>query len=732
MKQEKDFEVNHYSFTSNLLDEFGNNHYAQDLWPIVYILSDGKVKQAYVGETTDAFSRLSTHLKNDQKSKLSSVHLITSDRFNKSATLDIESNLIKYMSGDGQYQLLNGNLGLANHNYFQKREIYWEIFNAIWDNLRAEGIVKHSVEHIDNSDLFKYSPYKSLTREQVSGLLGIINGILDEKNECMIVEGGAGTGKSILAIFLFKMLSSKFEDLNYQEFGEDEVEFIQKVKLLKEKFPSPKMALVVPMSSFRNTLKKVFKNIKGLSGSMVIGPAEVTKNEYDLIVVDESHRLRRRVNLGAYFGAFDKANAALGLQKMKGNELDWMLMQSKKTVLFYDEGQSIKPSDVLKEDFERLKTKNSTQIQKLKSQFRVRGGNAYVDFVHKLLDVNIDSSTPPYRSKDYELILFNYIEEMVDRIKKRDEENGLARMIAGYSWPWISKNNEEAYDIELEGIKLKWNNTSNDWINSEKAVDEVGCIHTVQGYDLNYAGVIFGHEISYDKTKKEIVILEDNYFDRNGKQSIKNPEELKDFILNIYKTIMLRGIRGAYVYVCDKNLREYMSQYIPQYIPSITKEAKTVPFKFDQVKPFENSVPLYDLKVAAGEFGEMQQPSDVSWIKVPEKYKNHNELFACQVVGNSMNRVIPDRAYCLFRKYSGGSRNGMIVLVEHSSIHDSDYGSCYTVKEYQSKKKEVNDTWTHESIILKPLSWDSSYRDIILEEDDLSILNVIGVFECVL
>ena len=299
--------INHYDFENSLFEDFSTNHFAKDLWPLVYILSDGDTKTAYVGETTDAYSRMGAHLKHKTKSKLTSVHLITSEKFNKSATLDIESNLIKYMSGDNTFNLLNGNLGLANHNYYQKKEVYWDIFNTIWNQLRTVGISKHSIEYIDNSDLFKYSPYKSLTKEQSQGLLQILQSLATGKYENTIVEGGAGTGKTILAIFLFKMLSNQLEDFSFKEFGVEENTFLDLVNQIKEENKNPKMALVIPMSSFRTTLKKVFKNIKGLSASMVIGPAQVSKEKYDLLVVDESHRLRRRVNLGAYFGAFDKA-----------------------------------------------------------------------------------------------------------------------------------------------------------------------------------------------------------------------------------------------------------------------------------------------------------------------------------------------------------------------------------------------------------------------------------------
>jgi DUF2075 family protein/predicted GIY-YIG superfamily endonuclease len=722
--------INHYDFENSLFEDFSTNHFAKDLWPLVYILSDGDTKTAYVGETTDAYSRMGTHLKHKTKSKLTSVHLITSEKFNKSATLDIESNLIKYMSGDNTFTLLNGNLGLANHNYYQKKEVYWDIFNSIWNQLRAEGISKHSIEHIDNSDLFKYSPYKSLTKEQSQGLFQILQSLATGKYDNTIVEGGAGTGKTILAIFLFKMLSSKIEDFSFKEFGAEENVYLNLVNRIKKVNPNPKMALVVPMSSFRTTLKKVFKNIKGLSASMVIGPAQVSKEKYDFLLVDESHRLRRRVNLGAYFGAFDKACLALNLDKHKASELDWVTMQSKHTVLFYDEGQSIKPSDAKKEQFDLIKRNKDTSILKLKSQFRVKGGNAYVEYIDSLLHNKLTESSSIFNTKEYEFTMFDSLKAMIEQIKLRDQENGLSRLIAGYSWEWKSNKDKDAFDIQIADVQLKWNGTSNDWINSDGAINEVGCIHTTQGYDLNYSGIIFGNEISFNPETKEIIVNEEKYFDKNGKQSIKDPKELKSFILNIYKTIMLRGIKGTYIYVCDPLLKAHFESFVPKYSSDQVENKKL--FKTDNIKPFENSIPLYNLKAAAGAFGELQKVEDVEWLNIPNRIKPSKELFACQVIGESMNKVIPNGALCLFRKYSGGSRNGQIVLVENTNMYDSDFGSCYTIKEYESKKYEDENGWKHQSIILKPLSTDSSYEIIVLEEEDLSTFKVIGTFECVL
>ena len=721
------FEIHKYQFNKGLSSEIENLNDVKNYWPLVYILSNGKIKEAYIGETTDAQARMSSHLKHINKSKLTAVHLITSKKFNKSATLDIESNLIKYFSADGQYELMNANIGIANHNYYQKEELYEGVFYSIWNKLRSEGVVKHSLEYINNSDLFKYSPYKNLTREQINGLETIIDNLLDGNFKDIIVEGGAGTGKTILAIFLFKLLNTDNKDFNFNEFGDEEDVFIEKVRILKEKYPKPNMALVVPMSSFRDTLKKVFRSIKGLSAKMVVGPSEVSKLEdgefYDIILVDESHRLRRRVNLGAYFGAFDKAAIRLGMDKMICSELDWVLKKSTKSLLFYDENQSIKPSDTKKNDFDKLKANPSTNIIKLKSQFRVKGGNGYVDYIKELLNCNLKADEK-YSSKDYEFLLFSSLGDMISEIKEKNDKHRLSRLVAGYSWPWISNKDKTKFDINIDGISLKWNGTSKDWINSEGAIDEVGCIHTTQGYDLNYTGLIFGNEISYDKVNNEIVINSEEYYDKNGKQSIKCPLELKSFIINIYKTIMLRGIKGTYLYICDDNLREYFSKHIEMFEKANQKEKIIL---LDE--EVNNSIPYYDLKVAAGNFSEDQIASGNKWLELPEDINYSNDYFACKVFGESMNKVIPNGSVCLFKKYYGGSRNGEIVLVESSSIQDSDFGSGYTIKEYESLKSIDNTGgWSHSSIRLKPLSYDKSFENINLVEDESVSLNVLGKF----
>jgi DUF2075 family protein/SOS-response transcriptional repressor LexA/predicted GIY-YIG superfamily endonuclease len=720
------FIINRFDFDSNVFNELYSNHYLNDLWPIVYILSDDGAMEAYVGETTDTFARMKSHLKNSKKKKLTAVHFISSEKFNKSATLDVESNLIKYISGDGQYKLLNANAGLANHNFYQK-PIYWNLFLNLWDALRAKGISKHSVEYINNSDLFKYSPYKTLTTEQRQGLIMIIKCLLNDHYKHMVIEGGAGTGKTILAIFLFKLLKTSLDDFNFEEFDKDQSEILSLVRELKEKYPDPKMALVVPMSSFRKTLKKVFKNVKGLRASMVVGPTALSKEKYDIVLVDESHRLRRRVNIGTYFRAFSDACERLGLDPEKHTELNWVLTQAEKAILFYDENQSIKPTDVDQSDFFKLKGEKTTKVEVLKSQFRSQGGNDYVQYIGDVLNCKLESDYPQFISKKYQFLLFDSIVEMEKEIRLRNKEYGLSRLVAGFSWEWISNKSgrENEYDITIDGHQLRWNGVTEDWINSPNAINEVGCIHTTQAYDLNYVGVIFGNEITYDPATNQIKIIKENYFDKNGKNSVEDPEVLVNYITNIYKTLMLRGIRGTYVYACDNELRKYLARHIPPF----EKPQKVIKL-MDQAKiiPFKNCIPLYNLRAAAGDFSELQNVEELDWIELPQDVKASKELFACKVEGESMNKVIPNGSICLFKKYSGGSRNGQIVLVQHYDIQESEFGAGYTVKEYHSKKITTDEGWEHDNITLKPLSLDKSFENIVLEQDQLNDLKVIGIF----
>jgi DUF2075 family protein/DNA replication protein DnaC len=721
-----------FPFHKDSLNTIEQNPWVKNQWPLVYFIQNEKIKTAYVGESTNALSRIKNHLGNPERCKLDTISIIGSDKFNKSATLDIESSLIQYITAEGTYNLQNGNYGLINHNYYQQ-DLYKNLFKEVWNKLVERKIVSKSLTEIENSELFKYSPFKALNDDQYNSVLEIIDGLTTKNSNRIFVSGGAGTGKTVLATYLIKLLTSDIIELQSDDYNEDELKEIKFVREFKSKYPNAKIGLVVAMTSLRESLENVFKKIPGLKSSMVINPSDTFKlnEKYDLLIVDEAHRLRKYKNI-SWMGAFKKNNQKLGLDD-NGTELDWIIANSKNQVFFYDSAQSVKPSDVDSEKFNNLLSDKNSLCFELKSQMRVKGGNNYIQFVDDLLNINRQGKTK-YQEENYELLVFDNFNDLHFEMSKRENEFGLCRTIAGYSWPWKSNPKlnppppPTITDIELDGLNFKWNSTDKDWINSSNAFNEIGCIHTTQGYDLNYAAVIFGKEIDFDKLTNSLIIYPEKYFDINGKKGVSDLNVLKSYIINIYKTIMYRGIKGTFIYACNPDLREYLKGHIETY-------KKQIPFRIlrnEEVKPYVNSIPLVDISAAAGNFSELQSHSELTWIEPPFNISAKNGLFVCKVVGESMNKRIPNGSYCLFKQDEGGSRNGKIVLVESTLINDSEFGSGYTVKEYHSVKAVSKEGWKHESIRLKPLSNLEVYEDIVLSEEDLLNFKVVGIFDRVI
>jgi len=508
-----------FPFDKYGFDEIKKYHFGTN-WPVVYIQEDGK--EMYIGQTTSAYSRSRQHYENPNRSKLRNIHIISDEEFNMSAAYDFESLLIQYFSADGKFKLQNGNGGLIKHNYYEK-EKYLAKLETVWLQLKDKNLVTSTLKDIENSDIFKYSPYKALTEDQLLIASELEKSIKNSEFSTHIVNGEPGTGKTVLALYLLKHLKDQVATKDL------------------------KMAIVVPMTGLRKTLSKVVQRIPGLGKEFIIGPSDVTKKNYDILIVDEAHRLSRRVNLANY-PIYDAVNSELNLPK-EATQLDWILKSSKSQILFYDKGQSIRPNDVRAHNFGQLK---SLRYQ-LYSQLRVNGGMDYIKFIDDLLALKKPNL---FQKQKYDFKLYDNLSNMISDVKKLNEEFSLSRVVAGYAWPWRTKKGKGDYDIEIDGLKLIWNSTTSDWVNSKNSINEIGCIHTIQGYDLNYVGVIIGPELSYDPTTNQLQINEKKYEDFNGKRSITEPNELKQYILNIYKTLLTRGVRGTYVYIVDDKLRE--------------------------------------------------------------------------------------------------------------------------------------------------------------------------------
>ena len=274
------------------------------------------------------------------------------------------------------------------------------------------------------------------------------------------------------------------------------------------------------------------------------------------------------------------------------NQLDWLEEISKKVILFFDELQAIREDDLKKKDLERITkikigNKEKSNYFILKERMRIKVEN-YIDYIDNILQIygakkkfdKIDFSS------QYELYMTRDLRELEDILKNKNN----SRLVAGYAWKWKTKgkdkkkndNYEKYFDFEeyfYEGeyhrenlygkeadFKKKWNkSTAKGWCDTEaaKKLQEIGCIHTIQGFDVDYIGVIFGREIIYRNGK--IQVNRKEYKDKGGFSKKMPDKELGKYIKNIYRVLMSRGMRGTYIYVFDKKLRNYLNKYIDCY-----------------------------------------------------------------------------------------------------------------------------------------------------------------------
>jgi uncharacterized protein len=543
-------------------------------WPVVYAL-DGS-DEIYVGESLNVATRFRQHLASSKKERLARARVVLDETFNKSVCLDLESYLIRLLAGDGKYQVLNRNEGITDADYYG-REQYQKTFDEIFDELRELGMFTRSVREIENTDLYKLSPFKALTPDQATAVEDILDGLfedLDSKTPSRIViRGDPGTGKTVVAIFLMKLLNDiKTAETATEPADSDSIlsEFF--VPGHRELLVRFRVGLVVPQQSLRKSIQKVFRKTPGLTTDMVLTPFQVgdSAQRFDLLIVDETHRLNRRANQPSAMQnrKFAAINEKLfGEDRPDYTQLDWITKMSDHQIFLLDAAQTVRPADVPSQALDSLLTVSDAQHRsyRLVSQMRVQGGADYVGYIRRVL-----SALPP-EPRDfpgYDFRLYDNLGEMRRALLAAEHRYGLARLLAGYAWEWRSKNDATAYDIEIDGAQLQWNRTQVDWVNSAGSIDEVGSIHTIQGYDLNYAGVIIGNDLRYDPAERRLYFDRINYFDAKGMENNRrlgitySDDDLLQFVRNIYAVLLTRGIRGTYVYVCDPPLREFLRPFI--------------------------------------------------------------------------------------------------------------------------------------------------------------------------
>ena len=353
----------------------------------------------------------------------------------------------------------------------------------------------------------------------------------DKKKRTIVIQGGPGTGKSVLAVnllmhFLNESLNSAYVTKNS-----------------------------APRNAFLNILTKgdahklidinhLFRSPFGLS--------TVPKNSYDCLIVDEAHRLVKKM--------YRDNNGE--------NQVKECIAASLLTIFLIDEDQAVTTSDIgsIGEIKQWCETLNSRLIfnneTKLISQFRCNGSDAYIQFIDSLLQRNEESLVLNFPELNYDFRVFDTPCEMREALRQKNAIDNKARMVAGYCYDWNVKNGRGPWDIELPGGFLaKWNLEGDKiWAVNPKSFEEVGCIHTAQGLEFDYVGVLIGKDLLYDASTGHVLTDKKAISKDDHSSGIRTaPDDVaRRLILNTYKTLLTRGQKGCFVYCEDESLREYL------------------------------------------------------------------------------------------------------------------------------------------------------------------------------
>lgn len=607
------------------------------------------------------------------------------------------------------------------------------------DAAKLRAFIKEHVKHGDSGKVIyqirdgKISPSKNLADSLVSLLQGNREFLMidDQKlvyetalhladiatpgqKQVLIVEGGPGTGKSVVAVNLLVALTAR--------------------KMLTQYVTKN----AAPRGVYESKLTGAFK--KSHISNLFVGSGGFTgtpPNTFGALIVDEAHRLNEKSGLFMNLGE---------------NQVKELIQAANFTVFFLDENQRVTLKDIGSvSEIARWATATGAAVSRLnlESQFRCNGSDGYLAWIDNILQIKNTANTN-LKGIDYDFVVCDTPNELRDRILQKNEGRNKSRMVAGYCWDWKSKADGKSFDIELpeHGFSARWNLSADGslWIVKPETVTEIGCIHTCQGLELEYVGVIIGPDlivrdgrIKTDPAKRSGQDSSIKGFKKRLSEDRVAAEKATDEIIkNTYRTLMTRGQRGCFVYSVDAETNAYLKSMALREHPVtavLPDDYPGLPLRVlaeAEVRPYINAVPLYDLQVAAGGFSAAQTASDCAWVELPDAFTPRKDLFVTRVVGESMNRRIPNGSWCLFKRTPAGTRDGKVVLVELLDRQDPASGGRYTVKIYRSEKRATEDSWEHVRILLKPDSTNAGFKDIVLEPSETENHRTIGELVAVL
>lgn len=522
---------------------------------------------SYVGQTKQFLKRYKQHYMAQSKFDLRNYKCVVmsfGQLINQLSLDDIENQLITYIAADGKHnEVLSDNSTLGNSiiPYPQQDQVKSDFITPFWHELYTHNYVHTpDIETVRQSVLFKYSPFHELSEIQAQIIQEIVN---DTRNN-FVINGMAGTGKTVMLTNLAAVLSKKN--------------------------PNKKVAVIVK-ANWEKTAKKIFKTY-GKSNIAVYTAVKFIQAEedYDFVIIDESHRLRRYYSksqntLNTIFRLPSKVAEERGVNYDVGaNELEKIVKRSKQIVLMYDPSQQIRPGDITMEQFNNithkfkhfyLPTEYRINIPEKSGKYRrAYTGDNYIKGIKSFLGINDNKNDSKFykeifqdylvSGKDAYFGICNSIEELFDYLNdmKNYDPASQNRVVAGYCRKWVSKKSEQSDWVENSN-HWNWNSRLEDWINAPDSENEIGSIHAVQGIDLNYVGVIIGKDLTINE-KGELVADSENYYDNYGKFKKNDPHPLQfdRFVKNIYYVLLTRGIDGIRVYFEDKKVEKAFKKFM--------------------------------------------------------------------------------------------------------------------------------------------------------------------------
>lgn len=356
----------------------------------------------------------------------------------------------------------------------------------------------------------------------------------EEKKKVYIVHGGPGTGKTVLAINMLVAILNMDQNVMY---------------VTKNSAPREVYRKKLTDGKYR---KAYIDNLFKGSGSFT----EAISDDFDCLIVDEAHRLNEKSGM---------------FQNLGENQVKEIINAAKTSIFFVDDFQMVTTKDIgSTNEIKKWCRYFDAEVYEdtLLSQFRCNGSDSYLSWIDNVLEINLEATDD--FDFDYDIRICDSPEEVRELILEKNKINNKSRMVAGYCWNWIKegKNNSDIHDIQIGDFEMSWNlGSSSTWAIDPESVNEIGCIHTCQGLEFDYVGVIIGEDLRYDdgiitdftkraRTDQSLKGLKGLY-KKNKEEALKIADRI---IKNTYRTLLTRGQKGCYIYCVDKDLQEYLKK----------------------------------------------------------------------------------------------------------------------------------------------------------------------------